>query len=408
MLEQILFKKVCKAQKDDFCIEHQKLKNMNFTQTQITEILDEIANGKNGYQELLRLSLESIMRSERNEFNSVNSDVANGYRFSSVLGHGGKLELAIPRSRHYNFYPMILALIKDQNEESKTLAYELYSSGLTTEQIGGLFDKIYGHYYSKSSISNMMTSARADIKSWLERSLEKRYPIIYIDATYWHTRRIDKVSSEAYYTILAVKEDRTREVLAIVNHPNEGSSTWKEAFEELKRRGLETVNLVVCDGLQGIENAVAEVFPMATVQLCTVHLTRNVLSKVKPSDKDQIAQELRDVLDPSNPADKPEIGHQRFINFIQKWLKKYPSLKTYLSSRSRLYFNYLQYHHEIRRMIYTTNWIERLNRNYKRTLRMRSAMPSPESVVFLIASVASRRAEYNKPIYQFIYETKLF
>jgi transposase-like protein len=85
-----------------------------------------------------------------------------------------------------------------------------------------------------------MSSARADIKSRLERSLEKRYPIIYIDATYWHTRRIDKVSSEAYYTILAVKEDRTREVLAIVNHPNEGSSTWKEAFEELKRRGLET------------------------------------------------------------------------------------------------------------------------------------------------------------------------
>jgi putative transposase len=140
---------VCKAQKDDFCIEPQKLKNMNFTQTQITEILDEIANVKNGYQELLRLSLQSIMRLERNEFNSVNSDVANGYRFSGVLGHGGKLELAIPRSRYYNFYPMILALIKDQNEESKTLAYELYSSGVTTEQIGGLFDKIYGHDGSK-------------------------------------------------------------------------------------------------------------------------------------------------------------------------------------------------------------------------------------------------------------------
>ena len=84
---------------------------MNFTQTQITEILDEIANGKNGYQELLKLSLESIMRSERDEFNNLNSDVANGYRYSSVLGHGGKLELVIPRSRHHNFYPLILALI---------------------------------------------------------------------------------------------------------------------------------------------------------------------------------------------------------------------------------------------------------------------------------------------------------
>jgi putative transposase len=381
---------------------------MNFTQSQITEILDEIANGKNGYQQLLQLSLESIMRAERNEFNAEHSDSSNGYRFSSVLGHGGKLELAIPRSRHHNFYPMILALIKDQNEESKNLAYELYSSGLTTLQIGSLFDKIYGHHYSKSSISNMMLEAKADMNAWLTRDLEKRYPIIYIDATYWHTRRIEEVSSEAYYTILAVKEDRTREVLSIVNHPNEGANNWKEAFEALKQRGLETINLFVCDGLQGIENIIAEVFPMAVTQLCTVHLTRNILAKVKPTDKQEIANQMKEVLNPTNPKDTINDGYDRFIKFINKWIKKYPSFKTYLAPRYKLYFNYLNYHVEIRRMIYTTNWIERLNRNYKRTLRMRSAMPNPESVVFLLASVASRRSEYSKPIYQFIHEPKLF
>ncbi|MFO0454155.1 MAG: IS256 family transposase [Pseudomonadota bacterium] len=381
---------------------------MNFTQSQITEILDEIANGKNGYQQLLQLSLESIMRAERNEFNAEHSDSSNGYRFSSVLGHGGKLELAIPRSRHHNFYPMILALIKDQNEESKNLAYELYSSGLTTLQIGSLFDKIYGHHYSKSSISNMMLEAKADMNAWLTRDLEKRYPIIYIDATYWHTRRIDEVSSEAYYTILAVKEDRTREVLSIVNHPNEGANNWKEAFEALKQRGLETINLFVCDGLQGIENIIAEVFPMAVTQLCTVHLTRNILAKVKPTDKQEIANQMKEVLNPTNPKDTINDGYDRFIKFINKWIKKYPSFKTYLAPRYKLYFNYLNYHVEIRRMIYTTNWIERLNRNYKRTLRMRSAMPNPESVVFLLASVASRRSEYSKPIYQFIHEPQLF
>jgi putative transposase len=381
---------------------------MNFTQSQITEILDQIANGQNGYQQLLQLSLESIMRAERNEFNAQTGDTSNGYRFSSVLGHGGKLELAIPRSRHHNFYPMILALIKDQNEESKNLAYELYSSGLTTEQIGILFDKIYGQHYSKAAVSNMMQNARQDVDSWLNRALDRRYPIIYIDATYWHTRRVDSVSNEAYYTILAVKEDRTREVLSIINHPTEGANNWKEAFVDLKKRGLETVNLFICDGLQGIENVITEVFPMATTQLCTVHLTRNIMAKVKPSDKEQIASELKEVLNPTNPNDNSKIGHQRFILFLSKWVKKYPSLRAYLQPRSKLYFNYFDYHVEIRRMIYTTNWIERLNRNYKRTLRMRSAMPSPNSVLFLLGSVASRRAEYNKPIYQFIYESKLF
>ncbi|TAM98103.1 MAG: transposase [Chitinophagaceae bacterium] len=101
--------------------------------------------------------------------------------------------------------------------------------------------------------------------------------------------------------------------------------------------------------------------------------------------------------------------HITAINlFIDKWIKKYPSFKTYYSPRNKLYFNYLNYYMEVRRMIDTINWIERLNRDYKRVLRMKSAMPSPESVIFLLGSVASRRTEYEKQIYQFIYETKLF
>jgi len=147
---------------------------------------------------------------------------------------------------------------------------------------------------------------------------------------------------------------------------------------------------------------------MAITQLCTVHLMRNILAKVKPTDKQEIASQMKEVLNPTNPNDIINNGYDRFLKFINKWVKKYPSFKTYLLPRHKLYFNYLNYHVEIRRMIYTTNWIERLNRNYKRTLRMRSSMHSPESVVFLLASIASKRTEYTKPIYQFIYEPKLF
>ena len=381
---------------------------MNFTQDQVREILGQIAQGENGYQKILQLSIEAIMRSERTEFNQLKGDSSNGYRLSSVLGHGGKLELVVPRSRHHNFYPLILALIKDQEEESRNLAYELYSSGLTGEQIGSFFERAYGHHYSKASISNMMQTAREDVFQWLERPLEKRYPILYLDATYWHTRRQESVSNEAYYTVLAVKEDRSREVIALFNHPTEGSNNWQQAFEDLRKRGLEEVNLVVCDGLTGIENAVAAVFEMATVQLCTVHLSRNIQAKVKPIDKKQVALELREVLDPELPEDNAIKGFARFETFVNRWIEKYPSMKSYLTPRSRLYFNYLNYHPQIRRMIYTTNWIERLNRNYKRTLRMRSSMPSPESVLFLLGSVAMRREEYNFPIFQFAFETKLF
>ena len=187
---------------------------------------------------------------------------------------------------------MILALIKDQESESRNLAYELYSSGLTGQQIGGIFEQVYGQHYSKASISNMMQTAREDVFTWLERGLDKFYPILYIDATYWYTRREESVSNEAYYSILAVKADRTREVIALINHPTEGSNNWKEAFEVLKKRGLERAGLVVCDGLTGIEHAITSAFPQAAVQLCSVHLARNVKLKIKPINPDN-ALELR-------------------------------------------------------------------------------------------------------------------
>lgn len=381
---------------------------MNFTQEQISELLLTIANQKDGYRLLLQQSLEAIMRAERNQFNTVHSDYSNGYRFSKVCVHNGKMELMIPRSRHHNFYPLILALIRDQNKECESMAFELYKCGLTTEQVGKIFEKIYGHHYSKSAISQMMHSARTDVSAWLERKgLDELYPIIYIDATYWHTRRGDSVSSEAYYTILGVRQDATREVLSIVNHPNEGASNWEEAFMQLKERGVRQINLVVADGLAGIENSVAKVFPQAIVQLCTVHLTRNILAKVKPSDKQEVANDLKEVLNPENEQDTSKEGLQRFKGFIDKWIKKYPSLKNYTQPRYSLYFNYLNYEKEIRRMIYTTNWIERLNRNYKRVLRMRSSMPGPESVLFLLGGVAMDRPEYNYPIYQFKQSKKL-
>ena len=310
---------------------------MDFTQEQISELFTTIANKKDGYRILLQQSLEAIMRAERSQFNEVNTDYGNGYRFSKVCVHNGKMELMIPRSRNHNFYPLILALIKDQNKESEALAFELYKSGLTTEQVGKLFGKLYDHHYSKSAISQMMQSARQDVFAWLDRKgLDTIYPVIYIDATFWPTRRENEVSNEAYYTILGVKQDTTREVLSIVNHPTEGSSNWEDALNQLKQRGVEKIELVVVDGLNGIEDVINRVYPEAKIQLCTVHLARNIVSKVKPVDKPQVVSDLKTILDPEQTEDSLTKGIIRFNDFVKKWQSKYPSFKQYLNPNSVL------------------------------------------------------------------------
>ena len=121
----------------------------------------------------------------------------------------------------------------------------LYTKGLTTEQIGEISDCVYGRAYSKQQVSHLAGSCRDDVERWLGRSLSSHYLAAYIDATFISTRRDRQVSKEAYYTILGVLEDGSREVLTVVNHPTEGALCWKDELEALRQRGVEQIDLVV-------------------------------------------------------------------------------------------------------------------------------------------------------------------
>ena len=380
---------------------------MEFTPEQITELISEITNGEQGFQGLVKQGLESLMHSERAVHNAAHNDVSNGYRDRRVCYDRKVFELRVPRSRNSNFYPMLLGVLKDQEEEAQKLVGSLYCSGLTTEQVGKIYEQFYGKHYSKSQVSRLLNTAREDVNAWLGRKLEKRYPILYIDATYVLTRRDESVSNEAYYTVLGVKEDRTREVLTVVNFPTESATNWKDVFEGLKERGVAVVDLLVCDGLSGIENTLADTFPQADLQLCTVHLKRNIVNKVKPGDKKQVMEELKQICSPDQWDITPEKAFGVFKEFIQRWQKSYPPLKRYQHDRYRFYFTYFKYEREIRGMIYTTNWIERLNRDYKRVINMRGAMPNPQAVILLMGTVAQNADIYKYPIYNFL-ESRLF
>lgn len=98
--------------------------------------------------------------------------------------------------------------------------------------------------------------------------------------------------------VLSVKKDTTREILGIYNNPTEGSGIWEDFFMDLQKRGIKSIQLVVTDGLIGIENTIAKYFPMADIQLCTVHLKRNMIHKVKPENKTKLAVDLKEIFDP--------------------------------------------------------------------------------------------------------------
>ncbi len=167
--------------------------------------------------------------------------------------------------------------------------------------------------------------------------------------------------------------------------------------------------MFVSDGLNGIENSIWKYYKNADVQLCVVHLMRDVLKHAKPKHKAQMSEDLKEVFRTDDRHDSKEKTQKRFKELGNKWNKYYPSINKKVNNRRyELYFTYISYDYRIRNMIYTTNWIERLNRDFKRTTRMRGALPSPDATLLLLGSVAMDKKTYNRKVPKLNYERQKF
>ena len=373
---------------------------MLLSKEQLSSELAKHSERENGLQDLMEIMLESMMVAERREFlDNAEGNKGNGYRYGRSFGQGRVLEFRIPRDRYGNFHPKILALLRDQEMECERLAGSLYCRGLTQSQVGEIFGEIYGEHYSKASISRMIDYLRADVERWLNRSLESYYPIVFVDAIHVKIHRKRSVATEAFYVVLGVKEDKKREVLGIYNRPTESATGWEDIFRDLQDRGAERIGLMVSDGLTGLDTALSVVYPMAQLQRCVTHLKRNMLSKVRHGDKMELAEDLREVFRTGQKYYTREDAWENWTALCKKWGKDYRSIKKMGEEIDyKYYFTYLQYHHAIQSMIYTTNWIERLNKDFRRVLKMRGAMPNEDSVLVLIGKVAMDKDAYNREL----------
>lgn len=383
---------------------------LTLSNDQLQSILNHKACSEQGLNEVLTITLNAIMHSERSHFlQNQDANKANGYRPIKVQGYGRQLSLAIPRDRLGLFKPLLMLTLKEEEDEVKNLCFELYREGLTTRRISQVLEKIYGRKYSKSAVSCMSQSFQEAMKAWRERPIDSFYSIIYLDAIHAKVRR-ETVQGEAFYIALGVKKDYTREIIAIENQPTESALGWENLLVNLKKRGLRHTNLMVADGIAGLETKVLTHFPQAQFQKCVTHFKRNMLYKVRPKDKPAIANELADIFDLENPLNSPALAYEKAQKTINKWGKKYSFLKNNLGENNlRCYLTYLNYDFKVRSMIYTTNWIERLNKSFRQALKIRNAMPSVDSVFLLLSTIGHEieKKAYAYPIYRLKYEENL-
>lgn len=383
---------------------------MDLTKVQISELIRKHAERKNGLQDLMEIMLEEMMLAERGEFLRENpSDKGNGYRPGHSYGHGRRLEFRIPRDRYGSFHPRILAILRDQEEECDRLAGVLYTKGLTQEQVSEVFGQVYGQDYSKSSISRMAGYVRRQVSEWLGRSLEAYYPVLFVDCVHIKVHRKRSVSTEAFYVALAVTEEGRREVLGIWNMPTESATGWEVQFGALRERGLRRVGLMVADGISGLDAVVGKMFPGTPLQRCVTHLKRNMIARVRQDDKAALADDLRDVFRTGQRGYTVEDAWAAWQRMCDRWGKDYRSIRMMRDNAGyKACMTYLNYAPEIQSMIYTTNWIERLNRDFRRVTRMRTAMPNEESVLTLMGSVAMDHKAFERALPRIRSDKSLF
>jgi len=380
--------------------------------TSIVHLKDMISNhivtNPNGLNHVLEWTINALMKVEQLDFlidQPTGTNKANGYRTTKGYGSGKLLELRVPRDRNGQFYPKIMALLRNQEAEIDRAVSSLYAEGLTQSQIGRVFENLYGNHYSQASISRMTSWMHDQVRQWRERSLQAHYPVLFIDAVHIKVRR-DQVRTEAFYVVLAIKDDHTREVLAIESMPEESAFGWAELLEKLKKRGVEQVGLIVADGLTGLSGAVGRVFPQTSFQRCITHIKRSLLNRVNSDHKKELGPDLANVFRTDDPFWTPEKAKEVWVEVCKKWGKHYSYFSRLVHDIEYEHaFTYLNYDYRVRSMLYTTNWLERLNRDFRRVTRMRASMPGDESVITLLGYVAMDKTAYQRRVPKLEYDS---
>jgi len=271
----------------------------------------------------------------------------------------------------------------------------MYARGMSTREIAGHLEELYGIEVSPDLISTVTDAVLDEIATWQARPLEPVYPLVFFDALRVKIRDEGLVRNKAVHIALGVRADGTKEILGLWLEQNEGAKFWLRVMNELRNRGVEDVLLAVVDGLKGFPEAILAVFPEATVQTCIVHLLRTSLDFVSWKDRKAVAAALKDIYRALDPG-AAEAALAAFE--AGAWGRKYAAIGQAWRRAWGEVVPFYAFPTEVRRILYTTNAIEALNAKLRSAVRSRGHFPTDEAALKLLYLVLNRtEKEWTMP-----------
>ena len=310
----------------------------------------------------------------------------NGKGRKTVQGDTGALEIEVPRDRNGSFEPQLVKKRQRRLEGFDDKVLSLYARGLSTRDIQGQLEELYGARVSPTLISNVTAAVMEDVRAWQSRPLSALYPILYFDALFVKSRQEGPVKNKAVYLALGINLEGEKELLGLWIAATEGSKFWLTVFNELKSRGVQDCFIACVDGLSGLPEAIETVFPHTQVQLCIVHKLRNSFKYVSWKDRKAVAKDLRAVYGAVTLAEAEEA----LDRFSENWDAKYPAISPSWRADWERLTVFFDYSPEIRKVIYTTNAIESLNYSLRRMLKTRGSFPNDDSILKILYLAINR------------------
>ena len=360
------------------------------------ELIDELLQdcpdpesllGESGLlQQLTKRLIERALQGElthhlNQEQETGQQNSRNGYSKKTIQSTQGAMDIRIPRDRKSEFEPILVPKGQRRIQGLDEKILTLYSRGMSTRDIQAQMQELYGVDISAGLVSEVTSAIMEEVKEWQNRPLERIYPIVWLDGLRIRVREEGRVQIHVLYLVLGVKESGHKEILGMwLSSGGEGAKFWLSVLNEIHHRGVEKICIACVDGLSGFPEAIEAVYPEARVQLCIVHLIRNSLKFVSWKDRKAVTADLK----PIYQAKTVQEAESVLTSFAERWDGIYPSISQLWLNHWENIIPLFDYPPEIRRVIYTTNAIEAVNRSLRKVLKTKGMFPNADAALKLL------------------------
>ena len=338
---------------------------------------------KEMFKEVLEESLEAELDTQLGYEKSERSDSENrrnGHSTKTVRSELGEIQVSIPRDRNGEYDPKILPKNSRSVEGLEDKILSLYAAGLSTRDIHEQIQELYGVEVSAETVSRVTDRVLPLIQDWQTRPLDEVYPFVFLDAIHYKVREDKQIVSKAAYVVLGVNQDGYKEILGIWVGHAESSKFWLCILNELKNRGVRNVLIFCVDGLNGFKEAITATFPQSRVQRCIIHQIRSSTRYVSYKDIKVFVSDLKTIY----TAVSEQEALENLIVVKEKWGAKYPAAIKSWEQNWDMLATFFIFPDEIRRIIYTTNAIEALHRQFRKVTKTKAVFPTDQSLIKML------------------------